>query len=372
MRTLKPRAGSGPLWLLGAFYAAMAAIALYGTSDGIVRALNAPRWLAVGLAGAVELLAAALFAFADWRRTDKGERAIAARLLSAGVAIGVAGFNYYIHQGVIGQISLFVGASLAAYCVVVLHTEARRRDRLREKGKLPEPRQTYSIANWLASPRLVIEARHLADETPSLGRAGSLRAARAARAAAARRAAIIAVVHRDVAATEDRLAANLAVAALDFEAIGDGIHGAVNNAAVAGRYAAILGAAMGGPVALPAEIIQAPEAAVKATPEVPAEAPVSPATVPLAGEVLPAQDESVKPLPRPVRAAMARAAMTADPTLPQPAIAAALGVKPRTLRADLAGDTGSLPVISTGGKGAAEKAPKNGNAVGFQIPTNAE
>lgn len=357
------------------FYLVVLGIALTGSAQVAVSWLHWPPVACYAAVAAVELGAVTLSVHGDKRRR-KGERAIAARLLSAAVAVGGVAMNLLGHQHRPGQAAFFAGMSALGYLVWLIDSGARRRDQLRAEGRLPQPRQTYSLADWLTKPGLVIEARHLADETPTLGRAGSLRAATAARVEAertaaadaaekTRRAAIAAVVHRDVAATKDKLAADLAVAALNFEAIGAGIHSAVDNAAIAGRYAAALGAAVAGSVAVPAAVEGAPRAAQVTPPEVLEEAPVSPASVPLTGDVLPAQGESFKPLPRPVRAAMARAAMAADPTLPQPAIAAGLGVKPRTLRNDLAGDSGSFPVVTKSGKDAADKGPKNGRPFGF-------
>src|SRR5918998_5946036 len=124
----------GPLGLLFVFYLAMAGLALYGQSDGLMTWLGIDRWYALAAGFAIELLAAVLLGFADWRRTHRGEQAIAARVLSVAVALGVAALNWYGHDTSIGQRMLFTGASLAGYAVWTLHSNARRRDALRAAG----------------------------------------------------------------------------------------------------------------------------------------------------------------------------------------------------------------------------------------------
>src|SRR4051812_46668212 len=117
MTDAAPIRATGPMQLLAGFYAAMAAIALYGQSDGVMTWLHVNRTVAVAVGAAVELLAAVLFAFADWRRTNQGEQALAARALSITVALGVAAMNFYGHEASTGQRMLFTGASLAGYAV---------------------------------------------------------------------------------------------------------------------------------------------------------------------------------------------------------------------------------------------------------------
>src|SRR5688572_23842314 len=118
------RRATGPLHLLFAFYLAMAGLALYGQSDGLMGWLGIDRLAALAVGFAIELLAAVLLGFADWRRTDRGEQAIASRVLSVATALGVAALNFYGHDTIVGQRMLFTGASLAGYAVWTLHSNA--------------------------------------------------------------------------------------------------------------------------------------------------------------------------------------------------------------------------------------------------------
>lgn len=360
------------------FYLVVLGIALTGSAQVAVSWLHWPPVACYAAVAAVELGAVTLSVHGDKRRR-KGERAIAARLLSAAVAVGGVAMNLLGHQHRPGQAAFFAGMSALGYLVWLIDSGARRRDQLRAEGRLPQPRQTYSVADWLANPRLVIEARHLADETRSLGRAGSLRAATAARVEAKRaaeaetaekdrRAAIAAVVYRDVAATSDELAAALAVAALDFDAIGAGIHSAVDNASIAGRYAAALGAAVAGSVAVPAAIETAPEAAKEEAAESPVEAPVSPAVPPLSGDVLPARRRQPVVATTDEAATITRLAQAAGDPIPPERIAAIVGRSDRTIRGYRQPDTAAYPVVPVRGKSAADKAPETRSAMGFQAP----
>lgn len=366
--------GRIPNRLTAVFFAAVLIIAgISSTAAAVDPAgwFKLPLYVAIPVVFMLELSSVSLLSRADFRQR-LGERAIAYRVIAAGMGSLAISVNWFGHVNT-SVIAAAVGAGFSALglAMAFLLSSDRRRDQLRAEGKLPPPAQTYSLADWLANPRLVIEARQLARETPGLGRASSLRAARLARAAADRRAAVAAVVYRDVAATKDKLAARLAVAALDFETIGDGIHGSVDNVAIADRYAAVLGAAMTGQGPAPAVVETAPEAARQAAPEVPAEAPVSPAVVPLIGEISAAQDTRFVPLPARARGIAARAVLAADPDIKPGEVAAGLGVAPRTLRKDMKAVTDEYPIVKAGGKAAAEKAPETRPAMGFQPPPNA-
>lgn len=210
---------TGPMHLLGAFYAAMAALALFGQSDGLMHWLGIGRAPALAVALAVELLAAVLFAFADWRRTHHGERAVAARLLSVAVALGVAVMNYRGHEGNGGQVALFTGASVAGYAVWVLHTEARRRDALRADSRMPAQPPVYGLALWFRSPGLVSRARQLAIADPTLGVHDSIAAASAEAASVTRNRAIAAALRRKLKAELDPLSADVAMASFDLDEV---------------------------------------------------------------------------------------------------------------------------------------------------------
>jgi len=210
-------AGRGPLYLLGVFYVAMAGIALYGQSDGLMAWLGVGRLVALAVALSVELLAAVLFAFADWRRTGMAERAVAARGLSVAVALGVALMNFYGHQGSVALSALYVGASLAGYAVWVLHTNARRRDALRAAGRLAAEAPPYGPWRWLRHPALTARARALAGADQSLGLHGSVEAARTQVADQRRHAALRAALRRKLAAGRDPISAELALCSYDLD-----------------------------------------------------------------------------------------------------------------------------------------------------------
>lgn len=210
---------SGPLYLLSVFYLVMAGLALYGQSESLMVWLDVDRIPALGVGGAIELLAAVLFAFADWRRTYHGERAIAARVLSVLVALGVAGLNFSGHLGTLGTCALFTGASLAAFAVLVLHTNARRRDALRALGKLPATPPDYGLAQTLRHPWITRRARALAIADPSLGVHGSLAAAKAAIRLERRHKAIAQALRAKLARSVDPTTATIAVHTYDLDRI---------------------------------------------------------------------------------------------------------------------------------------------------------
>ncbi|MBB5871995.1 hypothetical protein F4553_005374 [Allocatelliglobosispora scoriae] len=211
--------GQGPMALLSVFYAATAGLALYGQSDGIMLHLRFDRWSALAVAAVVELLAAVLFAFADWRRTYHGESAIAARLLAVVVAAGVAALNYYGHPDDTGQTMLFTGASVAAFLVLVLHTEARRRDHLRAAGRLPAQAPAYGPALWLRMPQTVWRARQLATANPDLGVRDSITAAETEAATAVRHKAIAAALRLKLTKSLDPVSSAIAMVSYDLDEV---------------------------------------------------------------------------------------------------------------------------------------------------------
>lgn len=210
---------TGPLHLLTAFYVAMAGLALYGQSDGLMTWLNVPRPVAIGIGLAVELLAAVLLGFADWRRTDRGEQAIAARALSVSVALGVAALNFYGHETSLGQRMLFTGASLAGYAVWTLHTNARRRDALRNAGRLAAQPPVFGFAVWLRAPKVVWRARQLAIADPGLTVTGALTQARTDLTTEARQKAIAAALRRKLAKSLDPASADIAMVSYDLDEV---------------------------------------------------------------------------------------------------------------------------------------------------------
>lgn len=229
---------AGPMALLSVFYAAMAGLALYGQSDGLILWLGIDRWSALAVGAAIELLAAVLFTFADWRRVAFGEQAIAARLLSVSVALGVAVMNYRGHLGNTGQLALFTGASLAGYAVLVLHTEARRRDALRAAHRLPAQAPVYGLGLWLRMPGTVWRARQLATADGSLGVHDSIAAAVAEKATAVRHRAIARALRAKLSADLDPISADIAMVSYDLDEVAARLAASVDY----GRLTAILAA----------------------------------------------------------------------------------------------------------------------------------
>jgi len=210
---------TGPLHLLFVFYLAMAGLALYGQSDGLMTWLGIDRLTALAVGFAVELLAAVLLGFADWRRTDRGEQAIAARVLSVAVALGVAALNYFAHQTHIGQYMLFTGASLAGYAVWTLHSNARRRDALRAADRLAAQPPVFGLAAWLRSPKTVWRARQLATADTSLSVHTAIAQARTELATEKRQRAIAAALRRKLARSLDATSADIAMVSYDLDEV---------------------------------------------------------------------------------------------------------------------------------------------------------
>jgi hypothetical protein len=183
-----------------AFYLVVLGVSLTGAG------LAAADWLdwwapfAFGAVGAVEMGGVALSVHADERRR-LGERAIAARLLSASVAGGAVAVNWFGHADHVGQAAFFAGMSALGYLVWLIDSSARRRDWLRRSGKLDEPAPVYGLAQWVRHPRLTSRARTLALADPSLGRFGSLAKAREDIRAARRHEAVSAALRKQM--TED-------------------------------------------------------------------------------------------------------------------------------------------------------------------------
>lgn len=266
----------GPLWLLGIFYAVMAGISLYGQTQGIItwfhiQPLTVLGWViparvpALVPAGALELLATVLLAFADWRRRTKREKARLVRLAAAASAAGVAWLNWEGHDTAAPRV-LFVGASAAAFVVVALHIGARYRDAHPNwiTGRAPD----YGAVQWLTEPRLTLRARRIAlstdDDSARPGRAESLSLAAEAIARQEKLARLAAAVRARIADGTDPLTAELAIASLDLEGIARRLADAADNTGMA----ALLGAdltphRLTGP---PPELEQAPATATTERP----------------------------------------------------------------------------------------------------------
>jgi hypothetical protein len=202
---------------LTGFYAVVALIALAGQAGAAVHWLG--WWLpsAVAAVAAVEFGGIALSAYADFRRR-LGERALAARILSAAVAGGAVAVNWFGHPDRM-QAGFFAGMSALGYLVWLLHSGARRRDQLRAIHALPPVAPAYGLGLWLRHPGLTRRARALALADPTLGLYGSLDAARAAQRVERRQAAIATALRRKLTAAVDPLTAEIATATFDLDEI---------------------------------------------------------------------------------------------------------------------------------------------------------
>jgi hypothetical protein len=231
-----------------AFYFAVLVVALFGSAQGATSLLGWWFWTAFGAVAPPELGGVALSIFAD-RRRQKGERALAARVLSAVFAGGAVAVQLAGHTGPAGAVTaagyFFAGFSAAGYAIYLLESAAKRRDALRKAGKLAEPPPVYGAYQWFRHPWLTARARRLAvanaevrlierltsreqdgldqPTTPLLGRAASLAAARAEIAEERRLAAIGKALERRIAAGVDPTMATIAVNTWDLSKVAAGI-----------------------------------------------------------------------------------------------------------------------------------------------------
>jgi hypothetical protein len=213
-------------WLLRTFYAVVLLVALAGQTIAATTWLHWPLVAALVAVAAVELGGVALSAHADARR-QLGERALAARLLSAGVAAGAVAVNWLGHADHL-QGGFFAGMSALGYTVWLVDSAARRRDQLRRARMLPPAPPAYPWRQWLRHPLLTARARELALADPTLGLYRSLEEARAAIRRERRQAAIAKVLHRKVRAAVDPTMADIAVAVYDLDEVAARLAGAAD------------------------------------------------------------------------------------------------------------------------------------------------
>lgn len=252
---VKKHESNGPRKLLTAFYAVNASIALYGQTQGIVRWLGirevtapvlqvslSPQLIALVPAAAVELLAAVLFAFADWRRTARQESALAARTLGILVSVAVAGLNYAGHSAPdeVGQRALFVGASLAAFSVWVLQSNARRRDKQYEAGKRRVAPPEYGIVQWLTHPKETWRARQLAMAGQAESLTDSLELATQQLREEEKRQELVDAIKARIAKDMPAYDAKVALGSLNVDSIADKLASQADNDGVVNRLAAEL------------------------------------------------------------------------------------------------------------------------------------
>jgi hypothetical protein len=201
----------------GVFYATVALIALVGQTMSATEWLRWPAMFAAPAVAALELGGIALTAHADVRRR-LGERAVAARLMSAAVAAFAVVFNWLGH-GDHRQGAFFAGMSALGYGVWLINAGARRRDQMRSDGTLPPVAPVYGWVRWVRHPLHTWQARALALATPQLGLYGSLAQATADTRRARREATIAAILHRKLKAAKDPLTAELATTVFDLNEI---------------------------------------------------------------------------------------------------------------------------------------------------------
>lgn len=204
---------------LTVFYTVVALIALAGQTGAAVEWLRWPLLFALGAVAAVEFGGVVLAVYGDHRRR-LGERALAARILSAAVAGGAVAVNWFGHADRL-QGSFFAGMSALGYLVWLLHSGARRRDQLRAAGTLAPVPPAYGLWQWLRQPALTRRARRLALKDPTIGLYGSLEAARAAARTERRQAAIAALLRRKLTAGRDPLTGEIAVTVYDLDTIAE-------------------------------------------------------------------------------------------------------------------------------------------------------
>jgi hypothetical protein len=211
--------------ILTAYYLVTIGLAVIGQGHGAAQSHWLPLpWYVAGLAGMpIELGAITVLHFGAARRQLK-ERAIPARLLSAGIAalavyVNLVG-NLDHHSG--GKTSLtlvsvfFAGQSLIGYLIYCLDSESRRRDRLRISGDLAEAPPTYDlVGHWLRHPVLTVHARSLAKADPDLGTYGSFALARTELVREKRERKIAAELRDLVSASVEPRLAKIAALTLD-------------------------------------------------------------------------------------------------------------------------------------------------------------
>lgn len=287
------RVNAVPANVIGAvFYATVAVIALAGQTTSATEWLRWPVLFAAPAVAALELGGIALTAHADVRRR-LGERAIAARLMSAAVAAFAVGFNWLGHADH-RQGAFFAGMSALGYGVWLINAGARRRDQMRHDGTLPPVAPVYGWPRWLRHPAHTWQARALALATPQLGLYGSLEQATADKRRTIREATIAAILRQKLKAAKDPLTAQLAVTVFDLDEIAQRLTRTADYAGLTAMIAADL----------------TPTALVKPQ-QLPAMRPVAVSAPVTRPQMLP-----VMPMPDPVRAV--QAAPLPAPVSPSP------------------------------------------------------
>jgi hypothetical protein len=217
---------TGPHRLLRAFYGIVLTIALVGQADAAKHWLHWHLIFAAGAVLALEVGGVAVSAYADARRR-LGERAIIARLVSAGLATFAVTVNWQGHLDTKGNPTLqayfFAGFSLVGYVVWLVDTSARRRDWLRISGDLAATPPSYEWGLWLRHPAITSRARELGKAHPGLGRTRSWSLARDEIRREKRNAQLAAEVRELITTSADKRMAAIASLTFDLDEVADRI-----------------------------------------------------------------------------------------------------------------------------------------------------
>jgi hypothetical protein len=200
------------------FYAAVLAVALYGTATGAVARFGLPWPVAIGGIFALELGGVVFLSNAETRRR-LGEPATLSRLLGAAVAGAAATFNLVTHANMLLG-GFFALMSVLGFLAWWLDVENKRRDRLRARGRLAAATPCYELCgHWLRHPSVTRRARGFARAYPQLGVYGSLEAALITRRREKRNAVLADALRTRIRAAVGKDLADIAVLTYDMDEV---------------------------------------------------------------------------------------------------------------------------------------------------------
>jgi hypothetical protein len=200
------------------YYAAVLAVALYGTATGAVTRFGLPWPVAIGGIFALELGGVVFLSNAETRRR-LGEPARLSRLLGTAVAGAAATFNLLTHPNALLG-GFFALMSVLGFLAWWLEVENKRRDRMRARGQLAPATPSYELwDHWLRHPVLTRRARGFARAYPQLGLYGSLEAAVITMRRGRRNAALADALHRRIRAAVSKDMADIAVLTYDMDEV---------------------------------------------------------------------------------------------------------------------------------------------------------
>ncbi len=206
------------------FYAAVLAVALYGTATGAVAQFGLPWWVAIGGIFALELGGVVFLSNAEVRRR-LGEHASLSRLLGAVVAGAAATFNLVTHESVLLG-GFFALMSVLGFVAWWLDVENKRRDRLRARGQLAAATPAYELwGHWVCHPFVTRRARGFAKAYPQLGLYGSLEAALIVMRRDKRNAALADALRTRIRAAVGKDMADIAVLTFDMDEVAGRLRG---------------------------------------------------------------------------------------------------------------------------------------------------